>query len=201
MWRVSQLSEVEKLRFENIVDMGLAFSAMMRVFEKDAKEELCNQIVNKVAEDILNASSREEFNRIHTEFCNWGTRNIYQAERKRKGKIITRKGSPATYGQIAKTFNVTLKVVVYYCHLPDCRKFKSICKWLNAAVDTAMMARLKKDFPTQTKRWPHSLKEVDKPTYDRIQKLVDESINQEQKHYGIITRPEWDDIYWKRANQ
>lgn len=199
MWRVSQLSDVEKLRFENIVDMGLAFSAMMRVFEKRAKEKLYNQIVGEVAEKVFNASSREEFIRIHTEFCDWGIRNIRQAERKRKGKVITRKGSPAIYGQIAKTFDVTLKVVVYYCHLPNCRKSKSICQWLNAAVDTAMMRDLKKDFPDQTKQWPHSLKEVGKPTYYRIQKLVRESIKRD--HNGIITCPQWDDIHWKEANQ
>lgn len=199
MWRMSQLSEVERLRFENIVDMGLAFSAMMRVFEKGSKEELHNRIVDQTAEKIFNSSSREEFTRIHTAFCEWGTRNIRQAERKRKGKVITRKGSPASYGQIAKTLDVTLKVVVYYCHLPDCRKFESICQWLNAAVDTAMMGDLKRNFPGQTKRWPHSLKKVDKPAYYRIQQLVRESIKQE--HHGPITCPQWDDIHWKEANQ
>jgi len=125
MWPISQLSEVERLRFENIVDMGLAFSAMMRVFEKGAKKELHNRMVNKIAERLFNLSSREEFNKVHTEFCEWGTRNIRQAER--KGKIITKEGSPASYGQIAKTLDVTLKVVVYYCHLPDCRKSESVC--------------------------------------------------------------------------
>lgn len=199
MWRISQLSEVERLRFENIVDMGLAFSAMMRVFEKGAKEKLHNWIVDKIAEKIFNSSSREEFTRIHTEFCDWGTSNIRQAERKRRGKLIIRKGSPASYGQIAKTLDVTLKVAVYYCHLPDCRKSEIICQWLNAAVDTAMMSDLKRDFPDQTKRWPHSLKEVDKPTYYKIQQLVRESIKRE--HHGTITCPQWDDIHWKEANQ
>jgi len=196
---MSQLSEVERLRFENIVDMGLTFSAMMRVFEKGAKEELHNRIVDEIAEKVFNAGSRNEFTRIHMEFCDWGTRNIRQAERKRKEKVITRKGSPASYGQIAKTLDVTLKVVVYYCHLPDCRKSESICQWLNAAVDTAMMSDLKRDFPDQTKPWPNSLKEVDKPTYYRIQQLVRESIKRE--HNCTITCPQWDDIHWKQANQ
>lgn len=196
---ISQLSEVEKLRFENIVDMGLAFSAMMRVFEEGAKKELYNQIVNKIAEKIFNVSSREEFTRIHTEFCDWGTKNIRQAERKRGEKIITREGTPASYGQIAKTLDVTLKVAVYYCHLPDCRKSEEICQWLNAAVDTAMMRDLKEDFPDQTKRWPISVKEVDKPTYFKIQQLVRESIKRE--HNDAITGPQWDDIHWVEANQ
>jgi len=172
---------------------------MMRVFEEGSKEKLYNRIVDQTAEKIFNSSSREKFTRIHTTFCEWGIRNIRQAERKRKGKIITKKGSPASYGQIAKTLDVTLKVVVYYCHLPDCKKFENICQWLNAAVDTAMMGNLKRNFPSQTKRWPHSLKEVDKPSYKRIQQLVRKSIKQE--HKSRITCPQWDDIHWREANQ
>jgi hypothetical protein len=203
---MSQLIKVEKLRLENIVDMGLTFSAMMRVFEKGAKESLYKRIL-EISEKIFNAGSREEFIRIHREFCEWGRRNIHQAERKRKGKVITRKGSPASYGQIAKTLDVTLKVVVYYCHLPDCRKYKSICQWLNAAVDTAMMRNLKRDFPDKTKRWPNSLKDVDKHTYYRIQQLVRESIKRDYNKItskitsDLITCSEWEDIYWEKANQ
>jgi hypothetical protein len=183
---------VERLRFEHIIDMGLAWSAMMRVFEKGAKVKLQSQIVNNIAEKIFNAP-KEEFLGIHQEFCDWGTENVKQ----RDGK------SQASYGQIAKTLDVTLKVAVYYCHLPDCEKYEEICGWLNAAVDTAMMRDLKKrrekDFPDLVKSWPTSLKKVDTvDTYHRVQQLVREDIKRE--HNGA-TGPQWEDIHWEEANK
>lgn len=202
MWSISQLSKVERLRFENIVDMGLAFSAMMRVFEKGSKDRLSGRIINHTAEMILNSSSRNDFIRIHKKFCEWGKENIYQAERKRNGKVVIEKGTRASYGQIAKTLDVTLKVMIYYCHLPNRTKSESICQWLNAAVDNAMMDLLKEEFPDQTEQWPDSLKEIlDKSTYDWIQEVADESRKREQESQGPLTRPEWEDIYLKRAHQ
>jgi hypothetical protein len=197
MWHFAQLNDNEKRRLENIIDMGLAWSAMMRVFEKGSKKKkgskakLQSQIVYHIAEKVFNASSKDEFVKIHSEFCDWGTRNITQ-----------RDGSRARYGQIAKTLDIVLKVAIYYCHLPDQKKSEKICQWLYAAVDTAMMRELKKsmraDFPDVVKPWPTSLKQVDESTYHRIQRLVRESINRD--HRGI-TGPQWDDKHWEEANR
>ncbi|MFW6117761.1 MAG: hypothetical protein ACOC6G_04165 [Thermoproteota archaeon] len=165
---------------------------------KGSTQKLHKRLVNGTAEKIFNSNSREEFIRFHGEFCEWGTRNIFQAERKREGKTITRQGCPASYGQIAET--VTLKVSVYYCRLPNHRELKTICRWLNAAVDTVMMCGLKEEFSKQTKQWSRSIKEVDKPEiYKRIQRLVRKSIK--KKYQDSITCPEWDDIRWGEANQ
>lgn len=127
----------------------------------------------------------------------WGTRNIDQTERVRNGTIIVQK-SKASYGQIGKTLDVTLKVAVYYCHLPDCEQSSKICQWLNAAVDTAMMGKLQSLFPEEMRPWPTSLKEVDKYRYSKIQDAVRKSIKRD--HNDSITCSQWEDINWKEAN-
>jgi hypothetical protein len=59
----------------------------MRVFEKGSekkkgsKEKLQSRIVNNTAENAFNASSKDEFVKIHKEFCDWGTRSIAQRDK------------------------------------------------------------------------------------------------------------------------
>jgi len=198
MWRVSELDESERIRFENIIEMGLGFSTMIRLFKKGSTEELHCQIVKKTAEDIFNAKSREDFAQIHSEFCDWGTSNIFLAEKKRNGRII-KKSKLASYGQIAKTLDVTLKAAVYYSHLPNCERSKRISEWLNAAVDTKMMAMLRKEYPHEIESWPYTIENVDKSNYVKIQKLVRKFI--EKKHQRQITPVQFDDIYWNKLNR
>jgi hypothetical protein len=194
----SQLTEEEKLRVRFIIEMGVAWSGMMRVFVEGTGERLSKKILRDLAEKVFNVGSRDEYVKIHADFCHWGTSNIDQAERTRQGKVIVQKAR-ASYGQIAKTLDVTLKVAIYYCHLPDCKQSKKICPWLNAAVDTAMMGELKKASPNALQPWPTSIKEVDKTAYDKIQCLVRESIKRE--HNNAITPPQWEDIHWVEANE
>ena len=90
-----------EIRFRNIIGMGLDFSSMIRLFERGSEERLWKKLVFEVVPKIFKANSKEEFDQIHNEFCEWGTRNIALAEKKkRNGRIIKRKG-PASYGQIA----------------------------------------------------------------------------------------------------
>jgi hypothetical protein len=198
MWTFSQLTQEEKLRVRFIIDMGVAWSGMMRVFVKGTREKLNEKIIDDLAEKVFNVGSREEYVEIHTDFCDWGTSNIDQAERKRNGKVIIQKAR-ASYGQIAKTLDVTLKVAIYYCHLPDYEQSRRICHWLNAAVDTAMMGELQKAFPNAIQPWPTLIKKVDKTAYDKIQSLVHESIKRE--HNNAITLPQWEDIHWAKVNE
>jgi hypothetical protein len=194
MWALSQLTKEERLRLRFIIEMGLTWSRMMRVFDKGTKKKLHDKIMHDFAEKVFNIGSREEFVKIHTDFCDWGTNYIDQAERKGR-----RQKDKASYGQIAKTLDVTLKVAVYYCHLPDCEQSRRICRWLNAAVDTAMMRELKKDFPSEMRPWPTLIKDVNKEAYYKIQSLVHESIKRE--HNNAITCPQWEDIHWVEANE
>lgn len=181
-------------RLHNIVDMGLGFSAMMRLFERGSKEKLRDMLLNELPK-LLHAKSEEQFKYLHSSFCHWGTKNVTLAE-KYKGRQIMKAQRPASYGQIAKTLNVVLKVAVHYCHLPDYNRAVLISKWLNAALDTKMMAYIK---PAGTATWPASIEQVDERRYAMLQRVVTNII--QTKHGGSISHVEFDDIYWEGLNR
>jgi len=185
LWTFSQLTKEEQLRVENIIGMGISWSTMLRVFEPKTKGRLEDEILRNLA-DVF--ESREKYIEYHTAFCEWGMKNIKQNKRFPSDK--------ASYGQIAKTLDVTLKVAIYYCHLPDCETSKRICQWLNAAVDTNMMSDLQEAFHPEPPL-PTSMKEVNKSAYDKIQSLVRESMKLERYDNPL----QWEDIHYKEANE
>lgn len=177
------LCKPEEFRLHNIIDVGLTASAMIRLFKKGEKEEIGKKILTET-DKLFNAKSQEDFTNIHSKFCEWGIENI----------SLAKNNIPASYGQIAKTFDVVLKVAVYYSHLPNCKKAQEILEWLNAAVDTRMMKFLRKHYPHEG--IPTKIYEVDKEIYNNIQIIVRRFI--EEKHDNRITKPvEFDDIYWR----
>lgn len=181
-------SELEEIRLHNIIDMGLTFSAMIRLFEKGSKKTLRRQILTK-AKNVFEAKSEENFNIVHSSFCDWGVKNV----------LLAKKGTPTSYGQIAKTFDVVLKVTVYYCHLPNCEKSREISKYLNAAVDTKMMAMLGDYYPEDIRPWPTTVEQVDKTVYMKLQKIVRKFIK--ERHSNSILPVQFDDFYWKALNR
>ncbi len=189
-----RLKQPQDARLHNIIDMGLGFSAMIRLFEKRSKEKLRARILTEVGK-AFEAKSEEDFRNIHSAFCSWGTKNILLAERKKNGRIIKRAG-PASYGQIAKTLNVVLKVAVYYCHLPNCEKSQRIGVWLDAAVDTKMMGLLRKCYPQDIRPWPRTVQQVNRSAYMKIQEIVRKFIN--ERDCRSITPVEFDDIYGRQ---
>jgi hypothetical protein len=185
-------SQLEEIALHNIVDMGLTFSAMMRLFDEGSKQTLRNEMIVHIKK-VFQAKSEEEFDNIHNGFCEWGAENILQAKTSKGEKPL------ASYGQIAKTFDVVLKVTIYYCQLPNIQKAQKIIEWLNAAVDTKMMAFLKRLYRDETKGWPKTVKKVDKSTYTGIQRVVEKFI---KDHYNNKIRAvHFDDIYWKELNR
>jgi len=193
----SKLNDPEEIRLHNIVDMGLTFSAMIRLFNKGSKKILREKILAE-ARNVFEAKSEKHFIDVHSNFCDWGIKNIILAERKRNGRIM-KEATPASYGQIAKTFDVAIKVAVYYSHLPNCEKSQEISEWLNAAVDTKMLAMLKKDYPKDIQPWPTTVEQVDSAKYMTIQRTVRKVIR--EKHKGSIMPIQFDDIYWKELNR
>jgi hypothetical protein len=195
----STIVGLEDIRFRNIIGMGLDFSSMTRLFETGSEDTLYYKIVDDIAPRIFKAKSKEEFDQIHQEFCDWGTKNIILAEKKKRdGRIIKNKG-PASYGQIAKTFDVTLKVVFYYSHLPDYQTSEKISKWLNAGVDNRIMKMIRKKYANYIREWPETIEEVDKEKYFALQKAVHKFIQDE--HGGKILPVQFDDMYWYKLNQ
>ena len=165
----SEREKIDKVRLENIVDMGLTFSAMIRLYEKGSKKKIREEIV-RILPDFANATSIEHFQKTYNAFCVWGMKNLSLAERKRRGEIIKQSGPPS-YGQVAKTLDVVLKVVIYYSRWPKESSSNKIIKYLNAAVDTQMMAFLKRRYPRSFKEWPVTVENVTKPKYIALQKL------------------------------
>lgn len=105
-----------------------------------------------------------------------------------------------SYGQIAKTLDVILKVAIYYCHLPNCEKSREISHWLNAAVDTKMMAMLRRYYRDAIKPWPIRVQDVkDRKSYEAIQELVRRFVMEKQS--GKILPVQFDDIYWWKLNK
>ena len=193
----SKLNGPEKIRLRNIIDMGLTFSAMIRLFDKGSKEKFRKEMLT-AANKVFKTKSEKDFINIHSNFCDWGINEIYLAEKNKNGRII-KKATHASYGQIAKTFNVVLKVAVYYCRLPNCKKSQQISGWLNAAVDTKMMAMLRKKYPNDVRPWPTTVEQVDSTTYMTIQGIVRKFIR--AKHKGNIMPVQFDDIYWRKLNR
>jgi len=187
----------EDAKLRNIVDMALSFSAMMRLFEEGSKETIHNQ-VTELLPALFAAKSEDEFNIIHTGFCQWGIREITRAEKKKDGEVIKEKG-PASYGQMGKTLDVVLHVVIYYAHYPDCETSKILSKWLNAAMDTKMMAFLAGCYPDALCKWPKSIEQVWEKEYRAIQDHVRLFIQEE--HKGGILPVQFDDVYWEVLNR
>jgi len=182
-----KLSSSEEARLHFAVEIGLASSAMMRLYQKGSTKVLQDKILAKPR--AFEAETEEQYKSIHRIICNWGTRNIE----------LSKGNGHASYGQIAKTLDVALKVIIYFCHLPDCDKSKRISKWLNAPVDTNMMAWLKKLYPEDAKSWPTTLGGVDDDLYASIQRIVRKFIDEERS--GDITPVEFDNIYWEALNR
>ena len=181
--------QLDEATLNNIIDMGLTFSAMIRLFDEDTKKKLHERLI-KTAKSIFGAKSEEEFRKIHSQFCEWGTGNIR----------LAKEAKPPRYGQIAKTLDVVLKVAVYCCRLPDPHKSKQLCEWLNAAVDTKMMAMLKRCYPEAIKPWPKTIKNVeDYDSYNSIQETVRKFIR--EKHQDCIIPVEFDVYYWWKPNR
>jgi len=180
---------VASIRLKNIIDVGLTASAMIRLFEQGTKEKKLRGPILKTVAKIFEAKSEAEFKRIHSAFCQRGTSEI----------TLARKNKFASYGQIAKTLDVVLKVAVYYCHLPECEKSKELSGWLNAAVDTKMMTKLRKLYPKDLKPWPRTIEEVNRQNYDDIQRIVRKFIREE--HQDSITPVQFDDYYWRELNR
>ena len=179
--------EPEDAKLRLVVEIGLASSAMMRLFERDSSKTLKEKILAKPR--AFEAESEDQYKSIHKSICDWGTKNIKLA----KGHDY------ASYGQIAKTLDVAMKVIVYDCHYPDCRRYSLLSKWLNAAVDTIMMAHLKATYPEEMNPWPTTLKQVDERAYASIQEIVRKFI--QEKHHGTITPVQFDDMYWDELNR
>jgi hypothetical protein len=188
--------EAQSIKFKNIIDMAISFTAMTRVFKEGSKQRIAAKLENTLG-SLSNIDGKDEFEKIHSDFCEWFVRNISTARRVRKDKRIKESG-PASYGQAGKVFDVALKVYIYYCQYPDCETALRLMPLLHAGIDTKMMKALKEDYP-EANIQAETIEAISKSDYVSLQNLVVKHI--EDKFQNQIMPVQYDDIMWYRLNR
>lgn len=186
----------EEIKKKSVIDMALTFTAMIRLFEKGSKSKISKKLYDEFRK-INEIKRSDDFYAFHDRFCKWFTNNIKIAERKRKDKTIKASG-PSSYGHAAKLLDVTLKVYVYYCALPDKNTSKILLPFLNSAIDNPILRHLKKSFPDEI-IYSKTVEQIDVNTYKRLQRLIKTDIK--QKFNNDIVPTQYDDIMWYRLNR
>jgi hypothetical protein len=54
----------------NILDMAITFTAMMRVFASESKDRIAKRLY-ELTSRLHEITSKEDYERIHKEFCEW----------------------------------------------------------------------------------------------------------------------------------
>ena len=187
----------EKAKRQNIIEMAVSFTAMGRVFEKGATEKIKAKL-NCCIENFFNLTTEEEYKEKHKEFCEWFTRNIKTAERRKDGRIIKR-SQYASWGQAAKVIDIVLKVCIYYCNLPSANVSSRILPWLNGAIDTRILNDFKKRYKSPLILQTFNIEDIDKERYEELQKIIRTDI--QESFNGEIFPVQYDDIKWRELNR
>lgn len=172
-----------------ILNMAFDFTSMARVFESGTKKRFLGQIQHLLLK-LTNVNEPEEFNKLHDKFCKWGTDTIKKSGRSEQDN--------ASYGQIAKTLNVVLKVAVYYCNLPDVIQAKNLTPLLHPAIDNPMMKHLKKNYRRDFPKKTQTIASVDRDKYRHLLKLAAKDI--QDNFNEPIWLIQWEDILWVNTN-
>jgi hypothetical protein len=186
----------QETKTKNIVDMGLAFSAMTRVFSEGSKPNITEKLEQLFA-GLDETNVKTDYERVHADFCNWFTQNICSAERKLKNGRI-KPSCECSYGQAAKVLDISAKVYVYYCAQPSPETARTLVPMLYGAVDTQMMQHLSSRFPGAGIR-SKTIEQVDRDEYQRLQALLIKEIAQDFD--SEIHPVQYDDIMWRRLNR
>lgn len=192
---VNQKGLLHEIKLHTAVDIGLTFSAMMRLFEGKSKDTLHKEIYSEL-QSFFNAKTPSDFKGIHSKFCEQVMSKIR----------LAKKEGNASYGQIAKTLDVVLKVVIYYSHLPNCTEAKRLSKLLNVAMDRKMMDYLRRKYlnDKECQSWPKKVDDVrEKKTYDQVQEAVSRYAKEYAKdmHLGELLPSQVEDILWAKVNK
>lgn len=188
--------EAQEARKENIIDMGLTFSAMVRLFSAGSKDEII-KLLRECLDKLLKIESQEGYDKIHAEFCDNFSKRIYTASKVLKNKK-TKPSRPASFGQAAKVLDIVVKVYVHYSNLPDDSLALKVKPYLNAPIDNPIMDYLKEKNKA-TKIAAETIEAIDEMQYRELQVLVRKDI--QSRFNGEILPVEFDDILWKEKNR
>lgn len=186
----------EEIKKKSVIDMALTFTAMIRLFEKGSKSKISKKLYDQF-QKINEIKTSDDYYAFHDRFCEWFTNNIKTAQRERDNKII-KESRYSLYGHAAKLLDVTLKVYVYYCGLPDKNTAEFLVPFLNTAIDNPILQHLKKSFPNET-IYSNTVEQIDINTYKKLQRLIKTDIA--EKFNNDIVPTQYDDIMWYRLNR
>jgi len=206
--------KVEDVKRKNIIEMAIGFTVMMRVFRKASIDPIKTKLTDFLFNGIESVTTKESFDRIHNEFCEWFVKNISMAK----------KDESASYGHAAKLLDIVLKVYVYYCNLPNPERARFILPYLNSGIDNPIFRNLynkflkdggyKSDdiypyFPAFYKALLEnnlSLRDIlsltsilNKGVYDFLQMLI--RLDIARSFNDQILPVQYDDIMWRRLNR
>ena len=185
-----------EIKQKNVVDMGLTFTAMIRLFEKGSKPIIGKKLYEEF-QKLKEIRTEEEFKIFHNDFYIWFTKNIKTAQKERDNRIIKKTGY-ALYGHAAKLIDVVLKVYVYYSSLPDSETAVVVLPFMNTAIDNPILNHLKSTFPNEIIQ-AKTVEQIDQKSYDELQYLIKTEIIKEFNNDIIPTQ--YDDIMWHRLNR
>jgi len=183
----------EKAKKQNIIEMAVGFTAMMPLFQ-ERSADLIKEKLADLFESLDRISSDQDFSKMHRDFCQWFVKNISLAKTE----------EPSSYGHAAKVLDLTLKVYVYYCKMPNPSKAESLIPRLNGAIDTPILRLLfkklediyRKSYP------PHylwTIKMIDREDYDLLQKVIRQDIR--DSFDDNILPVQYDEIVGRRLDR
>jgi hypothetical protein len=188
-------ADAQEVRMRNIVDMALGFTGMTRVFSRGSAAAISERL-RQVFARLDCIVKREDYERLHADFCDWFAQTIGTAEKKLKNGRIKLRGA-SSYGQGAKVLDVAAKVYIYYCGQPSLDVARKLVPMLHGAVDTRMMQYLStyREAGVASK----TIEKVDRDEYRKLQSFVARDI--EREFQSQIHPVQWDDIVFRRLNR
>ncbi len=72
--------EASSIKFKNVIDMSIAFTSMIRVFEKRSKQKIAKKLESTLSL-LPEVDGKDTFENIHAEFCEWFVEKIKSAEK------------------------------------------------------------------------------------------------------------------------
>jgi hypothetical protein len=190
------MDEFDRIKMKNVIDMAITFTAMNRVFQKESKKTIVQEL-EAAFHRLATVEDRHSFETIHSDFCDWFVASVRTAPKKLKNNTI-KPSRNASYGHAAKIFDIAGKVYVYYCHLPNRETAVTLLPLLHGAVDTPIMKYLKSKFQTD-RVLAETIEGITKSEYMAIQGLVAKDIETEFKN--LIFPVQYDDFMWSRLNR
>ena len=188
--------KVKKVKEENIIDMAVTFTAMIRVFEKGSKASII-KLLKEAFANLSEIKSQADYDKIHSEFCQNFSAKIKTAEKKLKNGTII-KSTPASFGHAAKVIDIVIKVYVHYSNLPDINTSNLIKPFLKGAIDTPILNYLRKKYDCKDIS-ASNIQSIDQKQYETLQNFVNRDIH--ELYGNSILSVEYDDILWNELNR